>query len=167
MCCSLSLCETCQTYLLRVQIWVWNLQLPPVLLLCPCIWGPNWTGWELGHPSRRGCLNLGRNSNSTNCSQNYLENPEKYIEAFTGLTLLYDLTCKDVMYVLGQMLNPDSKLKFWGSYYFWRSMAWAWNNGKEGTRNSPPSYWEPSGSNNRVALPDVYLRDLSKCTLRF
>ena len=38
----------------------------------------------------------------------------KYIEAFTGLTLLYDFTCKDVMYVLGQTLNPDSKLKFWG-----------------------------------------------------
>ena len=59
MCCSLSLCETCQTYVLRVQIWVWNLQLPPVLLLCP--WGfvsgaPKCTGWESGHPSRRGCL---------------------------------------------------------------------------------------------------------------
>ena len=39
MCCSLTLCETCQTYVLRVQIWVWNLQLPPVLLLSPCIWG--------------------------------------------------------------------------------------------------------------------------------
>ena len=22
-----------------MQIWVWNLQLPPVLLLCPCIQG--------------------------------------------------------------------------------------------------------------------------------
>ena len=26
-----------------------------------------------------------------------------------GLTLLYDLTWKDVMYVLGQMLTPDSR----------------------------------------------------------
>ena len=39
MCSSLALCETCQTCVLRVQIWVWNLQLPPILLLCPCIWG--------------------------------------------------------------------------------------------------------------------------------
>ena len=29
------------------------------------------------------------------------------MEAFTGLTLLYDLTWKDVMYVLGQTLTPD------------------------------------------------------------
>ena len=29
------------------------------------------------------------------------------MEAFTGLTSLYDLTWKDVMYVLGQTLTPD------------------------------------------------------------
>ena len=29
-----------------------------------------------------------------------------------------------------------------------------------------PSYWEPSGSNNRTALLDVFLKDLSKHTLR-
>ena len=39
----------------------------------------------------------------------YLEDPEKYIRAFKGVTLLYDLTWKDVMYILGQMLTPDSK----------------------------------------------------------
>ena len=38
-----------------------------------------------------------------------LEDPEKYIEAFTGLTLLYELTWRDVMYVLGQTLTPDSR----------------------------------------------------------
>ena len=114
MCCSLSLHRACQTYVLRVQIWVWNLQLPPVLLLCPSIWGPSWTGWELGHPSRRGCLNLGRNSNSTNRGRDYLENPEKYIEVFTGVTLLYDITWRDVMYVLWQTLIPDSSTQVLG-----------------------------------------------------
>ena len=34
--------------------------------------------------------------------------------------------------------------------YFWRWMAWTWDKGKEGTQNSPPSYWDPSGSNNRA-----------------
>ena len=39
----------------------------------------------------------------------YLEDPEKYIRAFKGVTLLYDLTRKDVMYIFGQTLTPDSK----------------------------------------------------------
>ena len=39
----------------------------------------------------------------------YLEDPEKYIRAFKGVTLLYDFTWKDVMYILGQTLTPDSK----------------------------------------------------------
>ena len=30
----------------------------------------------------------------------YLEDPEKYIRAFKGVTLLYDLTWKDVMFIL-------------------------------------------------------------------
>ena len=34
---------------------------------------------------------------------------KKYTEAFTGPTLLYDLTWRDVMHVLGQTLTPDSK----------------------------------------------------------
>ena len=41
----------------------------------------------------------------------YLEDPEKYIRDFKGVTLLYDLTWKDVMYILGQMLTPDSKTR--------------------------------------------------------
>ena len=44
----------------------------------------------------------------------YLEDPEKYIRAFKGITLLYDLTWKDVMYILGQTLNPDSKTRVLG-----------------------------------------------------
>ena len=39
----------------------------------------------------------------------YLENPEKYIKTFKGVTVLYDLTWKDVMYILGQTLITDSK----------------------------------------------------------
>ena len=39
----------------------------------------------------------------------YLEDPEKYIRAFKGVTLFYDLIWKDVMYILGQMLTPESK----------------------------------------------------------
>ena len=44
----------------------------------------------------------------------YLEDPEKCIRAFKGITLLYDLTWKDVMYILGQMLTPDSKTRLLG-----------------------------------------------------
>ena len=40
---------------------------------------------------------------------NYLEDPEKYIRAFKGVTQLYDLTWNDVMYILGQTLTSDSK----------------------------------------------------------
>ena len=41
----------------------------------------------------------------------YLENPEKYIKTFKGVTVLYDLTWKDVMYILGQTLTPDSEIQ--------------------------------------------------------
>ena len=39
----------------------------------------------------------------------YLEDPEKYIRAFKGVTLNYDLTWKHVMYILGQTLTPNSE----------------------------------------------------------
>ena len=55
----------------------------------------------------------------------YLEDPEKYIRNFKDVTLLYDLTWKDVMYILGQMLTPDSKT--WileKAIELWRWMAW-------------------------------------------
>ena len=38
----------------------------------------------------------------------YLEDPEKYIRVFKGVILLYDLTWKDVMYIFGQTLTPNS-----------------------------------------------------------
>ena len=45
----------------------------------------------------------------------YLEDPEKYIRAaFKGTTLLYDLTWKDVICILGQILTPNSKSRVWG-----------------------------------------------------
>ena len=45
----------------------------------------------------------------------YLEDPENiYIRAFKGVTLLYDLTWKDVMYILRQTLTPDSKTRVLG-----------------------------------------------------
>ena len=37
----------------------------------------------------------------------YLEDPEKYISAFKGVTLFYDLTWKDVIFILRQTLTPD------------------------------------------------------------
>ena len=51
----------------------------------------------------------------------YLEDPEKYIRAFKGVTLHYDLTWKDVMYIPGT--NADSQLKklsFGKSDWLWR-----------------------------------------------
>ena len=44
----------------------------------------------------------------------YLKDPEKYIGTFKGVTLLYDLTWKDVMYILGKTLTPDSKTRVLG-----------------------------------------------------
>ena len=44
----------------------------------------------------------------------YLEHPEKYIRAFKGVTLLYDHTWKDMMYILGQTLTPNSKSRVLG-----------------------------------------------------
>ena len=44
----------------------------------------------------------------------YLEYPEKYIRTVEGVTLLYDFTWKNVMYILGQTLTPDSKAQVLG-----------------------------------------------------
>ena len=43
------------------------------------------------HPFRRGFLSLSRNSNHTNCGPDFLEDPEKFTEAFIGLTLWHYL----------------------------------------------------------------------------
>ena len=39
----------------------------------------------------------------------YLEDLKNILELLKVFTLLYDLTWKDVMYILGQTLTPDSK----------------------------------------------------------
>ena len=41
----------------------------------------------------------------------YLEDPEIYIRAFKCVTLLCEFTWKDVMYILGQTLTPDSEIR--------------------------------------------------------
>ena len=47
--------------------------------------------------------------------RDYLEDPENiHIRAFKGVTLLYDLSWKDVMFILGQMLTPNSKTRVLG-----------------------------------------------------
>ena len=161
MCGSLSLCEIFKTWVPRVQISVWNFQFPPVLLLCPCIWGSQWTGWESGHTSRRGCLSLGRNSKSQLWLRLF-RGSKRYMEGFIGLSLLYDATWRDVTHVLGQTLIPDSKTWVLGEA---TTFGDEWFE-CETRGNRPPSYWEPSGSNNRTALLDVFLKDLSKHTLR-
>ena len=74
---------------------------PSCLLTLPLYLGlPTEQAESQGILPRRGCLSLSRNSNSLNCGRAYLEDPKKYIEAFTELTSLYDLTWRDVMYVL-------------------------------------------------------------------
>ena len=162
--CSLSLCKTCQTYVLRVQIWVWNLQLP--LVLSP-VWGSQVNILRIRTPFQEGLPQSRWKFKQYQLQSRLPRGSKKYIEAFTGLTLLYELTWRDVMYLLGQMLTPDLRTRVLGeATTFWRWMAWTWDKGKEGTQNSPPSYWKPSNSNNRAALLDVFLKDLSKCTLR-
>ena len=52
--------------------------------------------------------------------EDYLEDPPKYIRAFKRVSLLYDLTWKDVMYILGQTLTPDSDSSFGKSGCLWR-----------------------------------------------
>ena len=65
----------------------------------------------------------------------YLEYPEKYMGAFKGVTLLYDLTWKDVMYILGQTLTSDSKSQVLGKAVAYGD-EWLGNEsvGKRGTR---------------------------------
>ena len=44
----------------------------------------------------------------------YLEDTEKYSRAFNSVALLYDIIWKDVMYILGQTLTPDTKSRALG-----------------------------------------------------
>ena len=79
-----------------------------------------------------------------------------------GLILLYELSWRDAMYVLGQTLISDLRIQVLG-----KSTAFG-DEWLEETQNNPASYWEPSGSNNRITLLDVFLKEasLSKLMLR-
>ena len=83
-----------------------------------------------------------------------------------GLPLFYELTWRDVLYVLGQMLTPDLRAQVLGEAITFGD-EWLGGKGKEGSQNSPPPYWEPSSSHNRATLPDVFLKDSREHMLRF
>ena len=166
MCCSLSLCETCQTYVLKVQIWVWKLQLLPVLVLCPFIWGSQLNRLRIRVPFQEGLPQCRQKFKQYQLWLRLFRGSKRYIEDFTELTTLWAYL-KRYNACLGT--DADSWLEsssFGGNYYFCRWMAWTWDKGKEGTRNSPPPYCETSSSHNWATLPDVLLKDLSKCTVR-
>ena len=67
------------------------------------------------------------------------------------LILLYDLTWKDIIHVLGQMLTPDLRAQVLGEAITFGD-EWLGGKGKEGSQNSPPPYWETSSSHSRARL---------------
>ena len=83
---------------------------------------------------------------------NYLEDPEKYIRAFTGVTLLYDLTWKDVMYILGQTLTPNSNTRVVGKAVAYGDECLG--NEAVGKREDEIAAlrWESGGPNYRIRL---------------
>ena len=112
----------------------------------------------------------------------YLEEPEKYIRAFKGTTLLYDLTWKNVMCILGHTLTP----KLSKSWVLGKAVAygdeWLSNEsvGKKEdeiatlpTGNQVVSTIEPDWDYNTAKgrwdqsyFVDVFLKDSGKCMLR-
>ena len=80
----------------------------------PVSGAPNWASWGSRHYYRKSCLSLSRNSNSPNWGWDYLNDPQKYAEDFTGLILLYVLTWKDVIYVLGWTLISEPRAQVLG-----------------------------------------------------
>ena len=110
----------------------------------------------------------------------YLEDPEKYIRAFKGVTLLYDLTWKDVMYVLGQKLTPDSgtrvlgKAVAYGDEWFGNESvgkredeitALPTGNQAVQIQNQTETTTQLKEDGIRVILSDVFLKDSGKCVL--
>ena len=89
--------------------------MPPVLLLCPCIRG----SLPTEQAESQGTLPGGAASVSVEFQQSQLwlrlfRGSKKYIEDFMGLTLPYELTWRDVMYVLGQTLTSDLRIQLLG-----------------------------------------------------
>ena len=99
----------------------------------------------------------------------YLEDPEKYIRAFKGVTLLYDLTWKDAMYILGQTLTPDSKTRVLG-----KAVAYGdeWLGNESVGKREDEITALPTGTITllkeegiRVILSDVFLKDSGRHVL--
>ena len=67
-------------------------------------------------------------------------------------TLLYDITWRDVIHVLGQTLTPDCRAWVLGEVTTFGD-EWLKGKQKEGTRNSPPPYWEPRSSQIELIIP--------------
>ena len=96
-----------------------------------------------------------------------LRRSKKYIEAFTGLTWLYEFTWTNVMYVLGQTLTPDSRAKVleeattFGDEWLERETR-----GKRGHEIVLLPTVEPRSSHNRANFLDVFLKDSNEHMLR-
>ena len=149
--------------------WVWNLQLPPVLLLGPGIQGSQLNRLRIRAPFQERLPQSQYKFKQSQLWSRLFRGSKKYTEASTGLTLWPDLTWRDVKYVLGQMLlTPDSRPWVPGEVTTSgdEGLAWMWDKRKEGTQNSPPSYCESSSFHNRATLSEVFLKDSSECTLR-
>ena len=99
----------------------------------------------------------------------YLEDPEKYIRAFKGVTLHYDLTWKDVMHILGQPLSPDSKARVLGKVVAYGD---EWLGNESVGKGEDEITALPTGTITllkedgiRVILSDVFLKDSSRRVL--
>ena len=89
-----------------------------------------------------------------------------YVEAFIRLTLLYELTWGDVMYVLGQTLTPDLRALVLREA---TTFGDKWLECETREKREHKISLLPAGSQAvpiRVTLSYVFLKDLSKCMLR-
>ena len=126
-------------------------------------------------------MRVTRNTKNQGGSRRLFRGPrKKYIRAFKGVTLLYDLTWKDVMYILGQTLTPNSKSQILGKSGCLQN-EWLGNElvGKrENEITALPTEHRPSQLQNqtgtttqlkedgiRVILSDVFLKDSGRCVL--
>ena len=66
------------------------------------------------------------------------------------MLLLYDLTWKDVMYILGQTLTHDSKSQVWGKAVAYGD-EWLGNE-SVGKKKGSYSHWESGRPNYRTRL---------------
>ena len=113
--------------------WAVKLSVPSCTL--PLYGAPNWTGWGSGHPFRRGCLSWKKFKQYQLWS--ILSRGSKvYIEAFMGLTLLYDLTWKDVMF-WDRHWFLTQKLEFWGKLLLLEMNGLKMRQGERGSMKSP------------------------------